>query len=174
MESIGRSARAKWWLGCTAAALVGAATVACSSTPPPEAPSDPVIDSEPVEKETWGPSPEEPEPEAPAAPPPDEPDAQLLPDEHDISIADCRLLAAQYAAVTRADQAAALKPGLTDAQRQQAIAAIDSVASKMEASWSEGCEESLVGKVMDPRSLKCAVRATTVAEFDGCLNDPAE
>lgn len=152
-----------------AACIVG---MGCSSPPPPP-PEEPSIPEEPVEKETWGPEPEEPPPEAPA-PAPTSGEGELLPDEHDISVADCRLLAAQYADVTRADQVAALKPGLTEAQKAQATANIDSVASKMEEKWSQSCEENLVNKVMAPEALKCALKAKTVAEFDGCLNAPAK
>lgn len=159
--------------GAARLAAGAALALGCASAPPPEDPADvPPDPAPPVEKETWAPSPEEPPPPEPA--PAESSGGELLPDEHDISVADCRLLAAQYGAVTRSDQRAALKPGLTEAQRNQAIAAIDGVASKMEEKWSATCEENLVGKVMSPEALKCAVKATTVAAFDACLNAPKE
>jgi hypothetical protein len=96
-----------------------------------------------------------------------------IPDDYAMMSGDCAELGKQLAALTRSDQAVQLSPKLTAQQRAQAEKNIDDVATKLGAKWSDTCEKSLVGKSVDRRSLKCAMDAKTVKDFDACLNSTA-
>lgn len=93
-----------------------------------------------------------------------------IPDNYELTAGDCDALGKQYGAVARADQLAQVNPKLSAAQRTQAEANIDKVISKLENQWIDGCRGSLVGKTVDPKSLKCALESRTVKDFDVCLN----
>ena len=42
---------------------------------------------------------------------------------------------------------------------------------RLETQWIEACQKSLAGKIVDRKSLKCAMDAKTVAAFKGCIGD---
>lgn len=154
----------------SAAGLIAAGLLGCGgSTPPPEAP-----ESEPLEPS----APSEPEPDEAEGPKamPEAPKAAVddrIPDDYAMLRGDCAQLGRQLAALTRSDQLATLSPKLKEAQREQADKNITEVANKLGDKWTAGCEESLVGKIVDRKSLKCAMDARTVKEFDACLNAAA-
>lgn len=154
-----------------AAGLIAAGLLGCgASTPPPEAP-----EPEPEPKESWAPSPPEPDEAEGPKPMPEAPKATVddsIPDDYSMLRGDCVQLGRQLAALTRSDQLEKLSPKLKQAQREQADKNITEVANKLGDKWIAGCEESLVGKIVDRRSLKCAMDARTVKEFDACLNAP--
>jgi hypothetical protein len=93
-----------------------------------------------------------------------------IPDDYALSAGDCAVLAKQFATAIRNDQEAQLSPKLKDAQREQVKQNIDEVARKRQDEWRESCQKSLVGQITDPKSLKCALEARTVKDFDNCLN----
>jgi hypothetical protein len=93
-----------------------------------------------------------------------------VPDDYALTNGDCNVLGKQYAAAIRADQMAGISDKLKDPQRAQVLQNIDEVAQKMAGNWIESCQTSLVGQITDPKSLKCALQAPSVKEFDACLN----
>jgi hypothetical protein len=100
-------------------------------------------------------------------------DGDAVPDDYTLTQHDCVELGKQYVGVQRADQVAKLDAKLTEKQREQAMKSIDGVVSKMGEPWTNGCIESLAGKVVDRKSLNCAMESKTVKGFDECLNGPA-
>lgn len=100
-------------------------------------------------------------------------DGDAVPEDYSLTERDCVELGKQYVAVQRADQVAKLDAKLTDKQREQALKSIDGVVGKMGEPWANGCIESLAGKVVDRKSLDCAMSSKTVKAFDECLNGPA-
>ncbi len=62
------------------------------------------------------------------------------------------------------------EPKVSEKQARAAEAAVDKVVSKLEQGWIDHCRSALVGKVVDPKALKCAISAPTVKAFDVCLN----
>jgi hypothetical protein len=147
--------------------------LACSSsTPPPDDPSsDPVPSSSP--DPTPAPDPTgEPEP---SDPPPKKPSSSgSIPDDYEMTNKDCVELGKQLKAVIRNDEVAKLSPKLKQNQRDAAEESIDRAATTRQDQWVDGCQKSLVGKVVEQKSLKCAVSAKSVKEFDGCLNAASE
>lgn len=100
-------------------------------------------------------------------------DGDAVPDDYTLTQHDCAELGKQYVGVQRADQVAKLDAKLSEKQREQALKSIDSVVGKMGDPWTNGCIESLAGKVVDRKSLNCAMESKTVKGFDECLNGPA-
>lgn len=96
-----------------------------------------------------------------------------IPDDYSLLNGDCDALGRKFGDLTRSDQKAQLNPKLKEAQRAQAEQSIDTVATKMEASWISGCQKSLVGKVVERKTIECALQARSVKSFDECLNGPA-
>jgi hypothetical protein len=101
-------------------------------------------------------------------------EGDVVPDDYSLTERDCVELGKQYVAVQRADQVAKLDAKLTEKQREQAMKSIDGVVGKMGDPWANGCIESLAGKVVDRKSLDCAMSSKSVKGFDECLNGPAE
>ncbi|AKT42330.1 hypothetical protein [Chondromyces crocatus] len=93
-----------------------------------------------------------------------------IPDDYALSRGDCAQLGKQLAALTHSDQVAQLSSKLTSAQRGQAEKNIADVAARMSDKWIAGCEDALVGKIVERKSIACALAATTVLAFDKCLN----
>ena len=155
-----------WIAGALAVGLLGCG----SSTPSPESPDSTVSGSE---GSTGAPEPGAGEGpvEDPVVTPEAKPTADnTIPDDYAMMSGDCVQLGKQLAAATRADQLALLSPKLTEAQKAQADKNITDVATRLGEKWTEGCESSLVGKVVDRKSLKCALDAKSVKAFDACLN----
>ena len=100
-------------------------------------------------------------------------DGDAVPDDYTLTQHDCAELGKQYVGVQRADQVAKLDAKLSEKQREQALKSIDGVVGKMGDPWTNGCIESLAGKVVDRKSLNCAMESKTVKGFDECLNGPA-
>jgi hypothetical protein len=156
---------------CLLSAILAASVLlACSPSEPkpPETPEAPVASAEPAPEPTA-----EPKNDGPAPMPGQvvrNTDANSIPDDYSITAGDCDALGKQYGAVARSDQMSALSPKLGEKQRAATAASVDKVVSKLEESWIKGCQTSLVGKVADPKSLKCALSAGTVKAFDVCLN----
>lgn len=94
-----------------------------------------------------------------------------VPDDYSLTEGDCDALGKQYGVAMRNDQLVGLNPKLSAAQRTQAEANIDKVVTKMATQWSEGCVHSLAGKVVDRKSLTCALDARTVNDFKACIGD---
>jgi hypothetical protein len=97
-------------------------------------------------------------------------DLNSIPDDYYITASDCHALGNQYGQAVRADQLATLSPRLSDKLRAVGMEAIDKAVPGLEEKWIAQCESSLVGKVGDPKALKCALNASTGKAFDVCLN----
>ena len=163
----------------TSPGLLGAVAVflvACSSSPPPAVPAEPV--AEPERSTT----PAEQEPETDGAAVATEPETQPEPptdaapkraEPREITPRDCDGLGDQLARVTLNDALAELSPKLSSEKRRQAEEGFSEVAQKVGERWAASCRGSLVGGFTDDASIKCAMRSKTVAEFDGCINGPA-
>ena len=101
---------------------------------------------------------------------PPEGGATRILDDHALTNRDCDNLGHQYGDVAKADQMAGLSPKLSAKQRGQAEASIDKVINKLAEDWIENCQNNLVGKNVDPATIKCALATKTVKAFDVCLN----
>jgi hypothetical protein len=151
--------------GLAPALLASVSLAACSgSSKPPESPDAPAASADPDAK-----------PDAKSdeqAPPPStkSQDDNAVPDDYSITAGDCEALGQQYGTAARNDQMATVSPKVSEKQRAAAQASVDKVVSKMEEQWIDHCRSALVGKVADPRALKCAIAAPTVKAFDVCLN----
>lgn len=159
-------------LAASAVALVALAGCA-GATPPPAPPPDPAPADATPPPEPAVPSAAPEAAQAPDAPPPAASAAakdDSIPDAYEMSNGDCATLAKQLGDLTRSDQRAGLSKQLSDKQRSAADKSIDSAAAQIQDRWVTMCQGSLVGKVVDPKSLKCALDAKTVKEFDVCLN----
>jgi hypothetical protein len=148
--------------------LASAALVACSASPkPPEFP-DAEADAK-TETKADAPA-ERDKHDEPAPPPSKAQDDNSVPDDYSITASDCDALGEQYGHAAKADQMATISPKVGEKQRAAAEASIDKVVNKMAGAWADHCRSALVGKVADPRALKCAIAAPTVKAFDVCLN----
>jgi hypothetical protein len=165
------------WHAALAAVL--ATSAACSpSGKPPETPETPASTGEG----------EKPEPPAPSAepsaepsstsgqPPPPDPNANvpkgMAIDAYEMTPADCNALGRHYGEVARRDQMAQLSPKLSEKQRAATTDQIDKVVGTMEERWTSGCHASLVNRAVDQATIKCALAAKTVKDFDVCINGP--
>jgi hypothetical protein len=154
------------FLGAVISSLVLAA---CSSAPKPE----PTVDPDPAPTSEPAPPPAETgEPQGEDAPPPKKSTVAPVPDDYEMTNSDCAELGRALKMVIGNDERSKLSPKLKQAQRDAAEASIDRAAGTRQDQWVEGCQKSLVGKVVDRASLKCAVSAKTVKDFDACLNGP--
>lgn len=97
-----------------------------------------------------------------------------IPDDYSLTNGDCDALGKQYASVAKADQMAGMSPKLSAKQKEQAEENIDKVVGKLSSQWIESCQNSLVGKIVDHKVLKCAMEARTVADFKTCLGDESK
>lgn len=149
------------------AALLFMVCSSCSSAKPDPAASDGALDPIP---DVTAPPLETSEPKAPTTATTTEPKG---PAEREISGRECEALAQKYSELTKSDQMAALKPGLTEAQREQGRAAIDKAAATLSSRWRDSCLSTLVGKVASEEALRCSMSAKSVAAFDVCLNGPS-
>jgi hypothetical protein len=155
--------------------LTALALAACSSTTtatkPPDTP-DPDAPSKEVDPATEAAGPAQ---EKETAPPASEKaksvgDQNSIPDDYYLTAGDCEALGKQYGHAARNDQLATLSPKLSEKLRAQGTEAIDKAVTKLEDKWIASCQSALVGQVGDPKALKCALNAATVAAFDVCLN----
>jgi hypothetical protein len=146
-----------------------AALSACSPSQPPETPAPPTSTAEPA---AAAPTPE-PAPTTTAMPgavvKSDAPSTEV----YELTPSDCDALGRQFGVVQRADQMAALSPKLTAKQRAATAEQIDRVVGKLEESWTQSCQSSLVNKGVEHESITCALAAKTVRQFDVCLNGEA-
>lgn len=154
------------------AAIAGAAALsACSPSQPPETPATPSGTAEPAA----GADPASTAEPATSAMPGaivksgDEGKAPSL-EAYELTPSDCDALGKQYGVVQRADQMAALSPKLSEKQRASVAEQVDRAVSKIEESWTQGCQSSLVNKAVDHATIKCALASKTVKQFDVCLN----
>jgi hypothetical protein len=155
-----------------ASAVLAMTLLACSATPPPaEPPAPPAAEAEADPSPSAAPdeAAASAEPETVAAPGVKRRD-DSVPDDYAISQGDCVTLGKRLGELTRSDEAEKVSPKLKEALREKAMRSIDEAASKIESQWASSCEKSLVGKVGDPKALKCALNATNVKAFDVCLN----
>ncbi|HVY49669.1 MAG TPA: hypothetical protein VHB21_27435 [Minicystis sp.] len=149
----------------------------CSSDKPPETPAPPAATDEPAPPPAdTGFAGDAVATETVKAPPPpkmtgDAPPAQ--PDDYTVTEVDCSELGKAYGNVTRSDLEAQLSPKLSAKQRATAERSIGAAARKMENQAANTCRASMLGKVTDRSSLKCALDAKTAKEFDRCLNGDA-
>jgi hypothetical protein len=161
------------------AALLLAVLPACDPPKPAEAPDPPAAAAE-KDLDKGGEKGEKSEKSEPVseaatadkgeAPPKAEIDKGLSLDTYEMTPSDCNALGRHYGEVARNDQIAGLSPKLTEKQRSSTVAQIDKVVGKLEESWTNGCHTSLVNKAVDNASIKCALAAKTVKEFDICIN----
>jgi hypothetical protein len=100
-------------------------------------------------------------------------DKNLSLDTYEMTPSDCDALGRHYGEVGRSDQMAALSPKLSDKQRSATADQIDKVVGKIEATWINVCQTSLVNKAVDHDGINCALAARTVKAFDVCLNGTA-
>lgn len=141
---------------------------ACSPSQPPETPATPSGTAEAVAAE--------PAPTAEAAPAVTATPGSVVKNDapsteaYELMPSDCDALGKQYGIVARADQMAALSPKLSAKQRAATAEQVDRVVSKLEESWIQSCQSSLVNKAVEHKSIKCALAAKTVKQFDVCLN----
>ncbi len=160
-------------------ALAPALAACGASSTPPESPEksdkpDPSASGDPAEK----PAADLPkDPAAPAdegavagAPAARKIDPSLSLDTYEMTPSDCDALGRHYGEVARSDQMSSLSPKLNDKQRASTAAQVDKVVSKLENSWINGCQTSLVNKAVDHDGIKCALASKTVKDFDVCLN----
>jgi hypothetical protein len=147
----------------------------CGGNPPPE-PETPQADESTETAANEAPKDEAPAAEEAASPPApkrNEGTANAIPDDYTITQADCAQLGKQFAAVTRADQVAALDPKLSAKQKAETEKRIDEVAAKLGDNWVQTCQASLVGKVAERKRLSCALESRSVKAFDACINGDA-
>jgi hypothetical protein len=157
------------------------ATVACSSgAPPPDTPAQPSEPSETAGSTTESQSGSEgageqassaSAPSGTAQAPRD--DSNVIPDDYEMMSGDCVVLGNKLGAVVRSDHMAQLSPKLSEEKRSTAEKNIDDVASKMASQWANGCEKSLVGKVVERQRIKCALDSRSLKAFEECINPPA-
>ncbi|MEZ4296502.1 MAG: hypothetical protein R3B70_16135 [Polyangiaceae bacterium] len=93
-----------------------------------------------------------------------------VPDDYQLMQGDCIQLGKQLGNLWRKELRASLSPKLSAKQREVAEQNIEEGASKKESDWADGCIKSLVGKSVDPKSLKCAFDAKDLKAFEACLN----
>jgi hypothetical protein len=93
-----------------------------------------------------------------------------VPDDYSLVERDCVDLGKKLGDLWRADLRKSLSPKLNDKQREKAEESINDGATKKEDDWANGCIKSLVGKSVDPKSLKCAFDSKDLATFEKCLN----
>lgn len=97
-------------------------------------------------------------------------DDNSVPDDYSLVERDCVDLGKKLGDLWRADLRKSLSPKLNDKQREKAEASIQEAATKKEDDWANGCIKSLVGKSVDPKSLKCAFDSKDLKAFEACLN----
>jgi hypothetical protein len=162
-------------VGTPARALVAFVFVAgCGGAPPAVAEPSPTPEVAHAEAEP----PASPVAEAPppiAEPARAEPAAKddSVPDVYELTNGDCATLSRQLGDLTRSDERAKLSPKLTEKQRAAVDKSIDDAAAKIADGWVSMCQSTLVGKVVDPKALACALDAKSVHAFDVCLNGSA-
>jgi len=158
--------------GPLAILLVGL-VLGCSSTPAADHPKPSSSgDAEVAPADTTPTKWEDSSPEASPGPKKKKSSSGSIPDDYELTNRDCDDLGKQFANVIRSDEAAKLSPKLKDKQREAAMGSIDKAAVQRQDQWIEGCQKNLVGKTVDHQSLKCAMDAKSVKEFDACLNGP--
>jgi len=163
------------FISLTLAALI--LTACGSSTPPadhPEQPSDsssettPASDSPSGGEETSSPAP------SGTAKSPERDDSNVIPDDYTMSNGDCSALGMKLKSVVRAEYMAQMSPKLSEEKRNEKEQEIDDVASKIGTNWTNVCARSLVDKVVDRKSLKCALDSRSSKGFEECINPPLE
>lgn len=142
------------------------ALAGCAATPPAAEPPSPTAEPQDEPAATEGPA----EPAAPALAPSVKRADHSIPDDYSISNGDCNALGRKLGDLTRSDELAKVSPKVKEKLREKAMQSIDEAATKITNAWIESCEKNLVGKVTDPKSLKCALDARAVKAFDECLN----
>jgi hypothetical protein len=161
-----------------AAFVLAAVISACSPSPKPaESPEGPASKDEsdtptpPAEATAdMGAPPAERQGSAEKAP---DVDRSMSMDTYEMTPADCDALGRQYGDLARADQMGALSPKLSEKQRSATGAQVDKVVSKLQETWINGCQTTLVNKAVDHDAIKCALAAKTVKAFDVCINGTA-
>ena len=95
---------------------------------------------------------------------------QGVPDDYSLVERDCVDLGKKLGDLWKADLRASMSPKLNDKQREKAEQSIQEGASKKAEDWANGCISGLVGKNVDPKTLKCAFDAKDLKTFEKCLN----
>jgi hypothetical protein len=93
-----------------------------------------------------------------------------IPDDYSLVHNDCIQLGKKLGRLWTAELRSSLSPKLTEKQRAQAEENIQEGANKKADDWANGCIESLVGKVVDRKTLTCAMDAKDLKVFEKCLN----
>jgi hypothetical protein len=136
-------------------------------------------------------SPEVPTVAAEADPPPDKPESTAEPtttampgsvvkvegadknqmlDTYEMTPSDCDALGKKYGELARAEMMATLSPKLSEKQKAATAASVEKAVAPREEGWIKGCMSSLVNKAVDHGSIKCALAAKSVKDFDTCIN----
>jgi hypothetical protein len=165
-----------------ALAACGLATTlpACADSKPADAPESTASSSEaqaspPPAAKTADPGAPATPPSEPGSPPPEGPVVPkgMAMDTYEMTPSDCDALGRHYGEVARSDQVSQLSPKLNEKQRSATMDQIDKVVSKLEESWTGGCQSTLVNKAVDHDAIKCALAAKSVHAFDVCINGPS-
>ncbi|MFO0617830.1 MAG: hypothetical protein U0414_34890 [Polyangiaceae bacterium] len=90
--------------------------------------------------------------------------------DHEFTPNDCEEMGRKYHDLHASDLRKTMKPGLTPEQVQIAEDTIAKAAKELADPWIKNCREVNVGTFAPQESLNCAMRATTITEFDVCLN----
>ncbi len=93
-----------------------------------------------------------------------------VPDDYSLVEGDCIQLGKKLGSLWRSELRSTLSAKLNEKQREKAEQSIDDGATKKEDDWANGCIKSLVGKSVDPKSLKCAFDSKDLKSFEKCLN----
>src|SRR5262249_43505204 len=97
-------------------------------------------------------------------------DDNSVPDDYSLTERDCVDLGKKKAELALADFRSQVGPKVTEKQRQAAEPGFQAAAEKDGNKCADGCLKSLVGKVVDPKALKCAFAAKDAKAFEKCLN----
>lgn len=90
--------------------------------------------------------------------------------DHEFTPNDCEEMGRKYRDLHASDLRKTMKPGLSPEQVQQAETTIAEAAKTLAGTWTDACRKNNVGTFAPQESLDCAMHATTVNGFDGCLN----
>lgn len=95
---------------------------------------------------------------------------QGIPDDYSLVENDCVQLGKKLGSLWSTELRATLSPKLDEKKRAAAEENIAEGANKKADDWADGCIKSLVGKSVDPKSLKCAFDSKDLKTFEKCLN----
>jgi hypothetical protein len=90
-------------------------------------------------------------------------------DSYELTPSDCDALGRRYGENAKSDQMAQLSPNLSDARRAGVSEQLDRVIGKLASDWTATCQRTFVDKTVDHAAVECALKSTSVRDFDVCL-----